>query len=70
PWLFVGTVNPDNPMPVATAQRVYHVAKRRAGITKTGGIHLLRHGFATHHLERGTDLYTIQRWLGHRSIRS
>jgi len=63
-WLFPGR-DGDRPLDVSTAQKIYYTAKLKAGITKRGGIHALRHAFATHLLEAGTDLHTIQRLLGH-----
>lgn len=66
-WLFPGK-DGAQPLDPSGLQRAYSVAKRRAGITKPGGIHALRHAFATHLLEAGVDLHTIQRLLGHKSI--
>jgi site-specific recombinase XerD len=68
-WLFP-TRDGQRPMDVSTAQKFYYAAKRQAGITKRGGIHALRHAFATHLLEAGTDLHTIQRLLGHGDLRT
>ncbi len=67
PWLFPGQ-RPGRHVTVRTALRAYVAAKRRAGITKRGGIHSLRHAFATHLIEAGVDLHTVQCLLGHRHI--
>lgn len=65
-WLFPArSRGPARPMDPSSLQKAYQVAKRRAGVTKPGGIHTLRHCFATHLLEAGVDLHTIQRLLGH-----
>lgn len=66
-WLFYARYR-DKPMNITTAQRIYNAARQKAGITRGRGIHTLRHCFATHLLESGIDLRTIQELMGHRYI--
>lgn len=66
-WLFPSQ-DPTRQMQIGTAQKLYYRAKQLAGITKGSGIHTLRHCFATHLLEAGVDLRTIQTLMGHSSI--
>ena len=69
PYLFPA---PDgrSPLDPRSVRQALKSAVERAGITKRVTPHSLRHAFATHLLELGTDLRVIQQLLGHRSIRS
>ena len=63
-WLFPGR-NPGRPITTRQFRRLFEVAVAAAGITKHVTPHSLRHSFATHLLERGTDIRYIQALLGH-----
>jgi len=67
-WLFPNAKG--GPLSIDYAQRIYNLAKLKAGIHKGKGIHTLRHCFATHLLEAGVDLVTIKTLLGHNSLQS
>lgn len=69
PYLFQGTVA-GKPVPVAGVQTALRRALGRSGVSKRITPHSLRHAFATHSLESGTDLRVIQVLLGHANIRS
>jgi Site-specific recombinase XerD len=67
PWLFLGA-QADQPINRATGQNIYYRAVEKSGVRRKGGIHVLRHSFATHCIESGLELTLVQRLLGHSSL--
>ena len=66
-WLFPGR-RPGKPMTTRQLSRLFHAAAEAAGIKKGVTLHALRHSFATHLLDRGTDIRKIQALLGHNKL--
>jgi site-specific recombinase XerD len=68
-WLFPGNLK-DMPISGRTIQKVFEKSLHKTGIKKKATVHTLRHSFATHLLEAGTDLYHIQHLLGHTTAKT
>lgn len=69
-WLFPNRNTPHLHLSISTAQKVFKRAKDKINIEKIGGIHSLRHAYATHQLESGLPVYVLQQQLGHSDIHS
>jgi site-specific recombinase XerD len=67
--LFYGHI-PGNRLATGTVLKIFRRAKAAAGVDKAGGIHSLRHAYATHPLEAGMPTFKLQRLLGHSDIKS
>jgi site-specific recombinase XerD len=68
-WLFPGQ-KPGAHRSAASVQRLVRRVAVRAGLTKPITVHTLRHSYATHQLEAGLDLLTLQRVLGHQRLQT
>ena len=68
-WLFYG-YNPHRARSITSAQKIFKKAKQQANINKVGGIHALRHAYATHQLESGMPVNQLQQLLGHNNLQS
>lgn len=70
-WLFYSRVKcTGSHITTKAIENLFHKYKSKAGITKKASIHTLRHCFATHLLEAGTNIFHIKQLLGHSNIRS
>jgi len=72
PWLFPGMFGPSRqrPMNPTSVQRMTKQIVTRAKLRKKASMHTLRHSYATHLLEAGVDVVTLQKLLGHNSLSS
>lgn len=77
-WLFpsmwsngkLSSANTNGPMSGCGVQQAFRAALEESGVRKNATVHTLRHSYATHLLEAGVDLHSIQLYLGHASITS
>ena len=69
-WLFPNGNTPRLHLSISSIQRVFKRAKAEAGIDKKGGIHSIRHAYATHQLEQGVAIHRLQQQLGHNDLHS
>jgi integrase/recombinase XerD len=72
PWLFPGMTagSRERPMNTTSVQRMMKQVVKRAQLRKPASMHTLRHSYATHMLEAGVDVVTLQNLLGHNSLSS
>jgi integrase/recombinase XerD len=70
PWLFPGLsgASRQRPMNVTSVQRTVKQIVLRSGLKKSASMHTLRHSYATHMLEAGVDVVTLQKLLGHSDL--
>lgn len=68
-WLFSGR-DSATALGITSAQKCFTASKRKAGVKKDGGIHGLRHAYATHQLAAGMPITQLQHQLGHQDIHS
>ena len=68
-YLFEGSIR-GTPYSTRSLQEVLQAAKKKAGVIKPGSIHSLRHSFATHLIEKGTDVTMIQKLMGHNDLKT
>jgi site-specific recombinase XerD len=67
PWLFIAP-DPARHLNDSSGQSIYYRALRKSGVRQKGGIHVLRHSFATHLIESGVEISLIQRLMGHNNL--
>ncbi len=67
---FFYNTDPDVAMSPSSIGKLYTRSKALVGVNKAGGVHALRHAFATHQLEAGLPIHLLQRWLGHKDIQT
>lgn len=70
PWVFLGKREIHKPLADGSAQELFYRYRNRAKLPKIGGIHVLRHSFASHQLMAGISLEELRKVMGHRSLKT